>query len=89
MENRLFIFAYNKGEIVNFYKGYYNGIEFLPKLGSCQSINDLYDYENIQFYADDGLRLHIGSKIPKRDLEGKMKSEFIRYYGEVEQTTLF
>ncbi|WP_368900583.1 hypothetical protein [Oceanobacillus oncorhynchi] len=89
MENRLFIFAYNKGETINFYKGHYDGAKFVPKKGFCESIDDLYEFDYVQFYADDGLRMHIGNKISKSDLENKMKSEFIRHYGEIEQAELF
>ncbi|WP_164219345.1 hypothetical protein [Virgibacillus sp. YIM 98842] len=89
MENRLFIHAYNKGENINFYKGYYNGTEFVPKIGSCKSIDELLQLDYVQFYGDDGLTLHIGHKMHKKNLEDKMKREYIKTFGDVEQTKLF
>ena len=59
MEKRILIHAFNKGEVVNFYKGYYNEIEFVSKLGFCGSIDELYNYNYVQFYGNDGLIAHI------------------------------
>lgn len=89
MENRLQVFAYNKGETVNFYKGHHNGLEFVPKFGFCESVGELKQFDYVQFYANDGLTMHIGHKMSKVNIEDKMRNEFIRVFGKVEQKKLF
>lgn len=87
--NKLLVHAYDEGQVVNSHKGYFNGSEFVPNEISCNSVNELQKFDYVQFYENDRLTLHIGSKMPKNNLENRMKREFIRVYGEVEQATLF
>ncbi|WP_029265727.1 hypothetical protein [Virgibacillus alimentarius] len=95
MENRIFVFAFNKNDTINnckspsvLYRGYFDGENFNPKPGFCSSIDDLYEYDFVQLFGDDGDKCHI----PKRyygDLLKKMHQSFVEVFGEEQQQKLF
>ena len=89
--NQLMIFAYNENDKPNpaiAHKGFYDGQEFIPRLGFCSSINELYDYDYVQIFGDDGCQIHSPKKF-NNDLPAKMRSIYVDLYGEFEQSTLF
>jgi len=90
--NQLMIFAYNENDKPNpaiAHKGFFDGREFIPRLGFCSSVDELYDYDYIQIFADDGCRVHSPKKYYNDDLQVKMRKVFVDAYGEFEQSTLF
>ncbi|WP_428909437.1 hypothetical protein [Niallia sp. Krafla_26] len=81
---RIFIFAGSQNRSKE-YRGYFDGNTFHPKLGFCHSLDELYQFDYVEFYGMDGLLCYS----PKRfhsDLLRLMNHEFIREYGEM---TLF
>jgi len=85
----LMIFSITKGKEGMHLRGHYDGREFIPVIGFCNSIDELYEYDYIEIFTVEGLTKHI----PKRffgDLETKFKREYTRQFGESEkQMTLF
>ncbi|MDE3837914.1 hypothetical protein C0966_00635 [Bacillus methanolicus] len=89
MEDRILVFAYNEDSGPHpKYRGYFDGENFVPKIGFCQSLTELSDYDYIELYGMDGMISHT----PKRycsDVLGLMKRAFAREYGEIQQGSLF
>lgn len=91
MGNRIFIFAFNKDDKPSpwgSYRGCFDGVEFVPKLGFCSSIDELYEYEYVQLFGENGCLVHSPKKFNK-DLKGKMKRVYVEEFGEIEQINLF
>ncbi len=89
MEQRLFVFAYNvENSIHPKYRGYFNGEQFIPKLGFCQSIKELQEYDYMELYGMDGMIVHSPKKF-NRDIQKEFREVFVKEYGEIQQTSLF
>ena len=89
--NRIFIFAFNENDKSNpsiAYKGHFDGQEFIPKTGFCNSIDDLYEYDYVQIFGDDGMKIHSPKKF-NDDLIKDMKKVFADVYGYEEQLNIF
>ncbi|SHH75069.1 hypothetical protein [Virgibacillus chiguensis] len=88
---KIYVFAFNEDgkQAPSFsYRGYYDGDKFIPKMGYCSDINDLYHYDYVQMFGVDGLKQHI----PKRfhgDLSKRMHCAYIDEFGEENQMSLF
>lgn len=82
LEERIFVFAFNQDDRpLPRYVGHFNGDRFIPKLGFCHSLDELYKYDYIELYGMDGMVEHL----PKRfygNLINRMESAFVREYGE-------
>ncbi|MEK5331998.1 hypothetical protein [Lysinibacillus sp. FSL W8-0992] len=93
LQERIFIFAFNRsseGYISpdSCYRGYFDGQDFIPrKIGYCESIEELYEYDYVQFFGDNGAQMHI-PKREYRDLLESMKSSYLEVFGK-EQISLF
>lgn len=84
----LMIFGIRKGQEGMHLLGHFDGQEFIAKIGHCNSIEELYEYDYIQIYQLENLTRHIPKQFFGNLLE-KMKEEYQRVFGEVEQMTLF
>lgn len=91
MKNRLFIFAFNREDRCSpytAYKGHFDGKNFIPKPGFCNSINELYDYDVVQIFGNDGCLTHSPKKF-NGDLLKEMRNKYVYIYGKTEQGMLF
>lgn len=86
---RIFVFAYNQDSSPHpKYRGHFNGNEFIPKIGSCNSIKELYQYDYIELFGMDGMICHVPNRFCS-DVLAIMQRAFSKEYGEMEQFTLF
>ena len=65
-------------------RGHYDGNEFIPKLGYCNSIDELYEYDRLEIYTVEGMTCSMPKKF-YNNLEEDFKREYIRILGEIEQ----
>ena len=84
----LLVFAIRKGKEGMTFVGNYDGNEFIPKLGFCSGIHDLYEYDYIEIYTVEGMTSHTPKRF-FRNLEEKLKEEYIRIFGMTKQGSLF
>lgn len=90
MGERIFVFAFNKGtnDPDACYRGYFDGQQFIPrKIGYCDSLEELYEYDYVQLFGDNGAQKHI-PKTYNRDLFEEMKDSYLKVFGK-EQIALF
>ena len=83
---KLYVFADNH------YRGYFDGTEFRPKLGFCQSVEHLNEFEVIDIYRFDDEQQGSTAHIPKQyrtDVLERLKQEYIRQFGTENQSSLF
>ena len=80
----LMIFTITKGEEGMHLRGHYDGNEFIPNLGYCSSIDELYEYDRLEIYTVEGMTCSMPKKF-YNNLEEDFKREYIRILGEIEQ----
>ena len=89
--NRISVFAYNENDKTSpsiAYKGYFDGQEFIPKLGYCNSLEELHEYDYVQLFGDNGCQQHSPKRFNK-DLLKSMKRAYAKVYGYEDQMELF
>jgi hypothetical protein len=63
MQDRILVFAFNEDSRVSpdsNLRGYFDGDKFIPREhGFCDSIQDLYQFEYVQFFGCLGYKLHV------------------------------
>jgi hypothetical protein len=91
-QDRILVFSFNRS-VNKFispnpdscFRGYFDGHDFIPsKIGYCESIDELYEYDYVQLFGVNGEQ----TSIPKReynDLLDSMKRSYLEVYGKVQE----
>lgn len=93
LQEKILVFAFNRtsDKFVSpdsCYRGYFDGQDFIPrKIGYCESLEELYEYDYVQFFGDNGAQMHI-PKPDYKDLLESMKWSYLQVFGKG-QITLF
>ncbi|MBG9692537.1 hypothetical protein ABD91_17215 [Lysinibacillus sphaericus] len=86
-QDKILVFAFNhSGDRVispdSCYRGYFDGQDFIPrKIGYCESIEELYEYDYVQLFGDNGAQSHI-PKREYRDLLESMQQSYLEVFGK-------
>ncbi|MFD1206659.1 hypothetical protein ACFQ38_16300 [Sporosarcina contaminans] len=88
-QEKLLVFAFNRSSDSfispdSCYRGYFDGEKFIPrKIGYCESIDELYEYDFVQLFGNDGAQMHIPkSQYQYQDLLESMKRSYLQVFGK-------